>query len=411
MLRIPTGGTTQSYRFVSATRAVLGIKFAALEVEPDAAVLAAIEAAARAKVVEDAPVHVFVKEKADAEALYGGAPYDGFHKRDAQTLFLAWIAGWSLSQLSGGDAPEQLLSSTRGVGVLTLTSTKWAKGGKLDLHFSLDERETTPATTASPAPSASGFTGPSTVEVDAINVRVEKKAKVPQTLAGAAAVAVGAAGEKGEGKGAASASAGGGVASSSRGGGASAAAAAPTAVDAAPAGGGGGGVGGGGEEVATGGEGQTITPWEVDADEGACVVDVRGRVGEGCITRLPHPCAGIDYEKLIVSFGCSRITEDTIARVERLTNRRAHRFLRRGLFFSHRDLGALLDAYERGEPFYLYTGRGPSSEALHLGHLVPFQCVACCVWGRTGRTSHLSHAPPPPPLYALQVHSVAAGGV
>ncbi len=29
--------------------------------------------------------------------------------------------------------------------------------------------------------------------------------------------------------------------------------------------------------------------------------------------------------------------------------------------------------YEKGEPFYLYTGRGPSSDALHLGHLVPFQ--------------------------------------
>lgn len=55
---------------------------------------------------------------------------------------------------------------------------------------------------------------------------------------------------------------------------------------------------------------------------------------------------------------------------------RAHRFLRRGLFFSHRDLGLLLDAVERGEPFFLYTGRGPSSEALHLGHLVPFHFTA-----------------------------------
>lgn len=37
-----------------------------------------------------------------------------------------------------------------------------------------------------------------------------------------------------------------------------------------------------------------------------------------------------------------------------------------------RDFEAILDAYERGEKFYLYTGRGPSSEALHLGHLIPF---------------------------------------
>jgi tryptophanyl-tRNA synthetase len=33
----------------------------------------------------------------------------------------------------------------------------------------------------------------------------------------------------------------------------------------------------------------------------------------------------------------------------------------------------MLDLYEKGTKFYLYTGRGPSSEALHLGHLIPFQ--------------------------------------
>jgi tryptophanyl-tRNA synthetase len=36
-------------------------------------------------------------------------------------------------------------------------------------------------------------------------------------------------------------------------------------------------------------------------------------------------------------------------------------------------LDVLLDKYEAGEPFYLYTGRGPSSASLHLGHLIPFQ--------------------------------------
>jgi tryptophanyl-tRNA synthetase len=35
-------------------------------------------------------------------------------------------------------------------------------------------------------------------------------------------------------------------------------------------------------------------------------------------------------------------------------------------------LDAILTAYERGEKFYLYTGRGPSSDSLHFGHLVPF---------------------------------------
>lgn len=56
-----------------------------------------------------------------------------------------------------------------------------------------------------------------------------------------------------------------------------------------------------------------------------------------------------------------------------------HPFLRRGIFFSHRDLSAICAAAEASDasgdlnpPFYLYTGRGPSSAAMHLGHLVPF---------------------------------------
>ena len=32
----------------------------------------------------------------------------------------------------------------------------------------------------------------------------------------------------------------------------------------------------------------------------------------------------------------------------------------------------ILTLHEKGKPFYLYTGRGPSSEAMHLGHLIPF---------------------------------------
>jgi len=108
-----------------------------------------------------------------------------------------------------------------------------------------------------------------------------------------------------------------------------------------------GGENGGGAEG--GGEGgQVVTPWEVEGDQ------------------------EIDYDKLIKSFGSMRITEDVVSRIERLTGRKCHRFLRRGLFFSHRDLTQLLDMYEKGTKFYLYTGRGPSSESLHLGHLIPF---------------------------------------
>eukprot|EP00884_Botryococcus_braunii_P017734 jgi/Botrbrau1/4644/Bobra.33_2s0015.1 len=80
----------------------------------------------------------------------------------------------------------------------------------------------------------------------------------------------------------------------------------------------------------------------------------------------------INYEKLSKDFGCSLIDQALVERLERVTGKRAHPFLRRGIFFAHRDFNLILDAYEKGQPFYLYTGRGPSSEALHLGHLVPF---------------------------------------
>jgi tryptophanyl-tRNA synthetase len=56
-----------------------------------------------------------------------------------------------------------------------------------------------------------------------------------------------------------------------------------------------------------------------------------------------------------------------------VTGREPHRFLRRGIVFSHRDLATILDKYERKEPFYLFTGRGPSSDSLHLGHSIPFE--------------------------------------
>ncbi|KAE8691755.1 Tryptophan--tRNA ligase [Hibiscus syriacus] len=97
-------------------------------------------------------------------------------------------------------------------------------------------------------------------------------------------------------------------------------------------------------------EEQVVNPWEVSAKEGG----------------------KIDYDKLIDKFGCQRLDQSFVDRVQRLTSRPPHVFLRRGVFFAHRDFNDILDAYERGEKFYLYTGRGPSSEALHLGHLIPF---------------------------------------
>ena len=81
---------------------------------------------------------------------------------------------------------------------------------------------------------------------------------------------------------------------------------------------------------------------------------------------------GVDYGKLVRDFGAEYITPALVARVERITGRPAHPLLRRGIFFSHRDLSRMLDTVEAGGRFYLYTGRGPSSDALHIGHLIPF---------------------------------------
>ena len=85
----------------------------------------------------------------------------------------------------------------------------------------------------------------------------------------------------------------------------------------------------------------------------------------------------IDYDKLVDKFGSKIIEEHLLKRMEEHTVGKGrvaflHRFLRRGIFFSHRDLAGYLDCIEAGKPVYLYTGRGPSSSAMHLGHLVPF---------------------------------------
>eukprot|EP00796_Vickermania_ingenoplastis_P000914 gene914-541_t len=93
-------------------------------------------------------------------------------------------------------------------------------------------------------------------------------------------------------------------------------------------------------------EEHVVTPWTVEGD--------------------------VDYDKLIKEFGSHHIDHALLERMERIIKKPVHHFLRRGIFFSHRDLATVLDLYEQGKPFYLYTGRGPSSESMHTGHLVPF---------------------------------------
>lgn len=87
-----------------------------------------------------------------------------------------------------------------------------------------------------------------------------------------------------------------------------------------------------------------VTPWEV-----------RGKV---------------DYERLIHEFGTQPLTEELIQRVSKYTGK-LHLQLQRRLFFSHRDLDFVLDLYDKGVKFVLYTGRGPSGP-VHIGHLIPW---------------------------------------
>ncbi len=87
-----------------------------------------------------------------------------------------------------------------------------------------------------------------------------------------------------------------------------------------------------------------VTPWEVKGD--------------------------IDYERLIKEFGVEKINEKLLKRIEKHT-KDLHFMLRRRIFFAHRDMNWLLDEYEKGNKFFLYTGRAPSGK-VHLGHLLPW---------------------------------------
>lgn len=101
---------------------------------------------------------------------------------------------------------------------------------------------------------------------------------------------------------------------------------------------------------------QTITPFDVSGG-----FDEHGKA------------KAIDYDRLIETFGSQRIDKPLLERFEQVTGHRPHRLLRRGMVFSHRDLNLILDKYEKGTPFFLYTGRGPSSDSMHVGHTIPFE--------------------------------------
>lgn len=78
----------------------------------------------------------------------------------------------------------------------------------------------------------------------------------------------------------------------------------------------------------------------------------------------------IDYQKLIKEFGTDPIDDAMLQRWQSVTGS-LPMMLKRKIFFSHRDLGWILDRYQANEKFVLYTGRGPSGHT-HLGHLMPW---------------------------------------
>ena len=83
-----------------------------------------------------------------------------------------------------------------------------------------------------------------------------------------------------------------------------------------------------------------------------------------------HVEGEIDYDKLIKRFGTEKISNQLLKRIQEFTGD-LHFMLRRGIFFSHRDLNVILNEYAKGNKFFLYTGRGPSGHT-HIGHLVPW---------------------------------------
>ena len=96
----------------------------------------------------------------------------------------------------------------------------------------------------------------------------------------------------------------------------------------------------------------------------------------------------VDYDAVLDQFGVEPLNRDLIERWANLMkksgkNIELHPWVTRGIFFSQRHFSDILNAYEdylnEKEknpnavcPIFVYTGRGPSSDAMHLGHLVPF---------------------------------------
>ncbi|MEK6933855.1 MAG: tryptophan--tRNA ligase [Nanoarchaeota archaeon] len=85
----------------------------------------------------------------------------------------------------------------------------------------------------------------------------------------------------------------------------------------------------------------------------------------------PYEVSGaVDYNRIVKEFGVEFITSDLLKRIEKISGE-PHFMLKRGIFFAQRDIKWILDEYEKGNKFFLYTGRAPSGK-IHVGHLMPW---------------------------------------
>jgi len=91
-------------------------------------------------------------------------------------------------------------------------------------------------------------------------------------------------------------------------------------------------------------------------------------MGEKEMIVNPYNVEGkINYERLVKEFGLERIDDKILKKIKKHVGE-IHPMLRRGIMFAHRDLNWILDEYEKGNKFFLYTGCGPSGP-IHIGHL------------------------------------------
>lgn len=82
-----------------------------------------------------------------------------------------------------------------------------------------------------------------------------------------------------------------------------------------------------------------------------------------------------EIEEFAFKFGIKLITKEQLDYMYELAKKKEislHPLIRRGFLFGHKDLDMIINRHKEGKPFYIYTGRGPSSKSMHLGHLIPF---------------------------------------